>query len=146
MFRLSAILVLFAASALAQGDRDPVAYVIVNGAEIPEPLAAPGDAALGAEIAFDGARGGCFECHGASADGDEAPLAPPLDVLRAGLTPGRARLAVVNYAAIDPALPEHAWYDVGDIGEAPEDLVGRTRLTALEIEHLVAYLTDTPGE
>ena len=121
------------APCVAAGDRAPVAYTVVDGASIPEPLGGlAGDAARGAAVATDPERGNCLGCHGETA--------APLPALAAGRGAGRLRLAVVNLAILDPGIADHAFYDVADLGEAPEALVGTTRLTAQAVEDVVAWL------
>jgi hypothetical protein len=125
--RLLPILLIAAAPVLA-GDREPVAYVVVDGAGAPDPLTAvPGDAALGAEIA---ARNGCLGCHdGATAAGPSALAATPT---------ARARLAIIDLSVLDPDAAGHAYYDI-----APDPLaerVAETRLTAQEVEDVLAWL------
>jgi sulfur-oxidizing protein SoxX len=123
------------AHAAAAGDRNPVAYTVINAAEIPTPLsAAPADAARGAAIAADPARGGCLACHG------DAARTPPLRRIAPRLSEAALRLAVVNAAIRNPALADHAFYDVAQPaadGEAPPE----TRLTAGEVEDIVAWLS-----
>jgi sulfur-oxidizing protein SoxX len=123
----------FLATAAASGDRAPVAYTVVDGAAIPEPLTeTPGDAARGAEIAADPARGGCLACHDGEASLDGAGARQPS---------GRLRLMVVNYAILDPDVGKPAFYDIpepaglDDAAPPPE-----TRLTAAEVEDVVAWL------
>lgn len=112
---------------------DLVDYIVENGEAIPAPLApwaggpAPGAAHYEAK--------GCAACH-------DGPDAPDLKDIAARLTAGEIRLAIVDSRILYPETVMPAYYAPGVFGEAPEELVGRTRLTALEIEQLVAYLTE----
>ncbi len=124
------------AHAAAAGDRNPVAYTVINAAEIPTPLsAAPADAARGAAIAADPARGGCLGCHG-----DDAQ-APPLGRIARRLSEAALRLGVVNAAIRNPTLADHAFYDVAQPGGAEGEAPPETRLRADEIEDIVAWLS-----
>lgn len=132
MRSLALWLVLLAAAATA-GDREPAAYVVVDGVSIPEPLTgAPGDAARGAAVAADPARGGCLACHrGAAA----------LDGVGSRLDAGRLRLMVVNYALVDPGVAKPAYYDIPDAdGHDDAAPLPETRLTAGDVEDVVAWL------
>jgi sulfur-oxidizing protein SoxX len=120
------------AAAAGAGDRRPVAYEIVDAAEVPAPLVAGGDAARGAALAAD-PRAGCLACH-------DGAGAPSLDGVGARRGEGRLRLAVIHYGVLDPEVPSHAFYHVLAPGEGPEDRVGETLLTAAEVEDLVAWL------
>lgn len=126
------------AAGAATAHAEPAAYAIVGGAEVPEPLtASPGDGERGAAIAADPDRGGCLSCHGEGGD------AAPARALAAGLSTGAIRLAVIDLSARRPALDGHAWYDVIDVG-APGS-VGETRLSAQEVEDVIAWLLADPA-
>jgi hypothetical protein len=103
-----------------------VAYVVSDGARIEAPLTrAPGDPARGAAAAADPARAGCELCHG----DDGLAIDPAMD-------PAALRLWIVNGAILRPDLPDHAFYDL-----AQADPAAPTRLTAQEVEDLVAHFT-----
>ena len=50
------------------------------------------------------------------------------------------RLMIVNPSIILPETEMPAYYEVGALGQVPDELVGRTRLTPTEIEQVVAWL------
>jgi sulfur-oxidizing protein SoxX len=115
----------------AGGDRAPVAYTVVDGAAIPDPVSAePADAARGAEAAADPARGDCVACH----DGAAAPTPAAMAVGDVGAL----RLSIVDLSIRDPGLIGHAFYDIDPDGG--EDAVAETRLTAQEVEDVLAWL------
>ena len=139
---LAAALLLAAPAPAAAGDRAPVAYTVVDGAEIPEPIAALGDPRRGAEIATDPERGGCLGCHALGGRvAPDAAFGAPLDGVGARRSSGFLRLSVVNYAILEPSVGGHAFYDVIE-RDAPDLEIGATRLTAQEIEDLVAWLSN----
>jgi sulfur-oxidizing protein SoxX len=129
---LAAALVALTASPVGAGDRRPLGYEIVDGAEAPAPLVPGGNAVRGAALAAD-PRAGCLGCHDGAA-------APSLAGVASRRSPGRLRLAVIHYGVIDPAVPNHAFYHVLAPGEGPEAQTGETLLTAAEVEDLVAWL------
>lgn len=105
---------------------DPVPYVIVNGAEIPESLTgAPGDPARGAAL-FGDPGVGCSDCHGRDVGAD--------------LSPGVLRLWIVAPEARDPDVSMPAFYGA-DPPAADGSDPGGPRLSAAEVEDLVAYLS-----
>ncbi|WP_340109667.1 c-type cytochrome [Pikeienuella sp. HZG-20] len=109
-----------------------VDYVVEDAASIPAPLAEwSGDPGPGAALY---AAAGCAGCH----DGDGAP---DFAEMGARLSAGEIRLMIVEPRIVDPETAMPAYYTPGKAGEAPDELVGRTRLTALEIEQIVAFLT-----
>jgi sulfur-oxidizing protein SoxX len=132
---LAALLAALLAAPVAAegGDRRPVAYVVVDGAAIPDPIAPPGDPVRGAALAADPERAGCLGCH----DGVSAPALAGVGARREA---GVLRLSVVNLGVLRPEVEGHAFYHVLAPGEAPEAQVGETRLTAQEVEDLVAWL------
>jgi hypothetical protein len=124
-----AVAAALAAAALSPGragDWPPAAYVVTDGARIEAPLTrAQPDPARGAAVAADPARGGCDGCHGAQG----RAIDPATD-------PAALRLWIVNAAILRPGLTDHAFYDL-----AEADPAAPTRLTAQEVEDLVAHLT-----
>jgi sulfur-oxidizing protein SoxX len=108
-----------------------VAYTIADGRAIPRSLTgAPGDPARGAQLFGPEAEGGagCADCHRAAR-------------IRAGGTaPGALRLWIVAPAAIDPETEMPAYYAAGQRDGAADPLYNGPRLTARDVEDLVAYL------
>lgn len=102
-------------------------YIVVNANAIPEPLVnvAP-NPERGAALMLGA---GCSACHQKDLNG-----------IGARMTEGEMRLMLVapEIRAPDTAMP--AYYRVGVYGDAPEDQVGKTRLSADEIEALISYL------
>jgi hypothetical protein len=130
-----ALLALSAPQALS-GDRSPVAYVIVDSVAVDDPLTdAPGDPTRGAAVAADPAHG-CIACH----DGTAAPMM----AATAAAPEGRARLAIIDLRVLAPDIDGHAFYDIDPAldGEA----VAQTRLTAQEVEDLLAWLDTLAAE
>lgn len=108
-----------------------VDYVVVDGASIPAPLAAWSGGPGPGEALYESA--GCAGCH-------DGPAAPGLGDIAARLTVGELRLSIVEPRILFPGTKMPAYYTPGRHGEAPDDLVGATRLSALEIEQIIAYL------
>lgn len=145
-------------AARAEGAGDAIAsYTVLNGREIPESLTgAPGDPERGRALFLDTALTGCTACHAAQAasgvpvggygTGGAAPRSPegrdplPLDGVAARLTPGELRLWIVDPGALDPATAMPAYYLPGQRKGIDDPLYNGPRLTAPQVEDLVAWL------
>ncbi|MEO0623327.1 MAG: c-type cytochrome [Pseudomonadota bacterium] len=114
--------------ALAQDDVGPppvVAYTITDGREIIDPLSPlPGDARRGQRL-FQAV--GCQTCHAAAPPGGD-------------LGASEIRLWIVAPKVLAPETAMPAYYASGQRRGAADPLHGGPRLTAEQIEHLVAYL------
>lgn len=108
-----------------------VDYVVNDGASIPAPLADWSGGPGPGEALYRSA--GCAACH-------DGPDAPDLADIGRRLTIGEIRLMIVEPRIPFPETAMPAYYTPGRMGEAPDELVGATRLTALEIEQIIAYL------
>lgn len=144
---LSALLMLILLMApRAHAEDRVVAYAIVNGGSIPRSLTAnPGDSEAGRKLYFDREVTGCSGCHGSpggpgaepSADGVAAPsLSGVADRMDVGVI--RMWLVAPRVLAPDGKMP--SYYEVGQRSDENDPLYGSTRLSATEIEALVAYL------
>lgn len=123
-----------------------VAYRIVDGAEIPEPLTtAPPDVEAGRQLYFDRKRTNCSGCHGspggAGAQTDAAAAnAPALAHVGKRLSDGVIRLWIVAPEVMDPETEMPAYYQVGQRQDPNDKRYGEPTLSAQEIENLIAYL------
>jgi len=123
-----------------------VAYRIINGREIRNSLTAdPGDAVAGRKLYFDLDRTGCSGCHGSPGGPGAQSLTsaapgPDLAGVAARLTPGQIRLWIVAPEALRPGTAMPGYYLQGQRRGAHDSLFGGPRLTAPQIEDLVAYL------
>lgn len=119
-----------AAWAAAPLRAEPVAFEIVDAAEIPHPLTGdPGDPAAGPAAA---ARGACADCHALGPGGDLAETA-------ARLSEGALRLSIVNLPVRSRDAVGHAFYDLPPFDPAAPEPPA-TPLSAAEVEALVAWL------
>lgn len=114
-----------------------VPYTVTDGARIESSLTGrAGDPRAGAALVWhDAARTRCVLCHGAP--GLSAPALSAPGVVR---EPAVLRLWLVAPGVIDPALAFHSAYAPGQRLGADDPLHGGPRLTADEIEDLVAWL------
>jgi L-cysteine S-thiosulfotransferase len=140
---MAAVFVIGAAQASAQ----EVAPADVEIAEyaVTDPLTRTvGDAAAGAKTFADRGLGNCLACHAVSALATEqfhGNVGPSLDGVADRWTTEELRAIVVDAKQIfseETVMP--AFYSL-DYGITPrKDLVGKTILTAQQVEDVVAYL------
>jgi sulfur-oxidizing protein SoxX len=102
-----------------------------------------GNAKRGKAIASDGSKGNCLACHQLPIDGIEAygTIGPPLEGIGNRLTEGFIRLRVVDTRQVNPMSIMPGFYrDPGLIHRPGKPYVGRTFLTAQQVEDVIAYL------
>lgn len=128
------------------GDTLPADYCrweIVDYA-ITEPLCGlVGDAQRGKAIVTDSNRGNCLACHQLPIPGVEAygTIGPPLDNIAARLSVPMIRLRVVDTRSINPLSIMPGFYrDPRLINRPGKDFLGRTFLTAQQVEDVIAYM------
>lgn len=116
----------------------------VSNYEIEKPLCGyTGDAERGKAIASDGSKGNCLACHQLPIDGIEAygTIGPPLEGVSSRLTEGFIRLRVVDTRHISPMSIMPGFYrDPALINRPGKKYIGRTFLTAQQVEDVIAYL------
>ena len=123
---------------------EPYCQWQVKDAVIEKPLCGHvGDAGRGKAIASDGGKGNCLACHQLPIDDIEAygTIGPPLQGVGTRLSEGYIRLRVVDTRNINPMSIMPGFYrDPGLINRPGKPYIGRTFLTAQQIEDVIAYL------
>ncbi len=123
---------------------EPYCQWQVNNYAIEKPLCGfVGDAERGKAIASDGSKGNCLACHQLPIDGVEAygTIGPALEGVGTRLTQGFIRLRVVDTRSIIPMSIMPGFYRDPDLINRPgKDYIGRTFLTAQQVEDVIAYL------
>jgi len=102
-----------------------------------------GDAERGKAIASDGSKGNCLACHRLPIDGIEAygTIGPPLTGIGSRQSEGFIRLRVVDTRNINPMSIMPGFYrDPKLINRPGKPYIGRTFLTAQQVEDVIAYL------
>lgn len=137
---LALLMALPAPPALSR-DTQLVPFRILDDA-IPDPLTnQPGDVARGREVALDRSRGNCITCHQMPVQADfQGDLGPSLDGVGGRYSVGELRLRVVDMKRINPESNMPSFYRLEGLNRVRRDWVGRTMLTAQEVEDLLAYL------
>ncbi|MEM6488607.1 MAG: hypothetical protein AAF677_10145, partial [Pseudomonadota bacterium] len=139
-----------------------VAFTVRDGRRIEESLTGrPGDAASGLRLYADAARTGCIACHGVpEAPGLRSPLGsvpdparapragvPPLERVGARLDAETIRLWLVAPGFLTaPGRQKPSVYAVGQRRVPDDPLYAGPRLTAAEVEDMVAWLAGLTGE
>jgi len=123
-----------------------VAYTILNARSIPARLTdRPGNPERGRQLFFDRQRTGCSGCHGSpGGPGAEATPdsedAPDLAGLARRMEIGTARLWLVAPAVLAPETEMPAFYAIAQRTDPNDPRYGEPRLSAEEIEDILAYL------
>jgi len=116
----------------------------VENFAIDEPLCGySGDAERGKAIATDGSKGNCLACHLLPVKGIEAygTIGPPLSGIGSRQSEGFIRLRVVDTRNINPMSIMPGFYrDPKLINRPGKPYIGRTFLTAQQVEDVIAYL------
>ena len=111
------------------------------------PLAAAGDPVIGRAIFSDRESGHCVLCH--QVDGLEVPfqgnLGPALTDVGARLTEAQIRMRIVDNTKVNPGTVMPSYYRTSDLHQVGRAYQGETVLSAAEVEHLVAWLSQLAG-
>lgn len=133
-----------AASAASAGDVAPDAVKFADGAVSQSLTGKPGDPVAGREYFANRKLGNCLACH-ANKDMSEqlfhGEVGPPLDGAAERWTPEQLRAIVVDSKSVfgpDTVMPGFYSLKVGK--HVRKDLVGKTILTAEQVESIVGYL------
>ena len=129
------------------GDAEPrlVSETQIVGDAIPSPLSeASAIAARGKTVFMDREGGHCVLCH--AIEGLEAEfqgnVGPDLSAVGERLSPGQLRLRIVDYQIVRPGTLMPSYYRIHDLYQVAEEYQDQPILTAIEVEDLVAYLSE----
>ena len=124
---------------------EPAAVVFADGAVAQSLTGAAGNAEEGGKAFKSTSLGNCLACHANKDMSKElfhGDVGPELNGVAGRWTPEELRAIVVNSKAVfgpDTVMP--GFYSL-EVGKNPrEDLVGKTILTAEQVEDIVAYLS-----
>lgn len=143
-FSLAAAALVAGISTAAAMDVPPNDVTVVDGKVSKSLTGAPGNVADGRKFFADRKLGNCLACH-ANSDMSEqlfhGEVGPPLDGVAERWSEDELRAIVVNSKAVfgeQTVMPGFYTLDVGK--HVRKDLVGKTILTAEQVESIVAYL------
>mgnify|MGYP000023548567 CR=1 FL=1 len=140
----AAALLLVGASSVQAMDLSPDAVKIEDDAIEVSLTGKEGDPAAGRKYFANRKLGNCLACHANKEMSEHlfhGEVGPPLDGVAERYTPEELRAIVVNSKAVfgpETVMPGFYSLDVGK--DVRKDLVGKTILTAEEVESIVAYL------
>lgn len=135
----------FAAAGAAFADVIAPADVKVENLQISSSLSgAAGNPAEGRKVFADRKLGNCLACHANSEMSEQlfhGEVGPSLDGVAQRWKPEQLRTIVVNAKEVFTDLTVMPGFYSLDVGEnVREDLIGKTILTAQQVEDVVAYL------
>jgi sulfur-oxidizing protein SoxX len=143
-FCLAAAALCVGVTTAAAVETPPGEVKIIDG-KLSQPLTgAPGNAADGRKFFADRKLGNCLACHANSEMSEQlfhGEIGPSLDGVAGRWSAEELRAIVVNSKAVfgaETVMPGFYSLEVGK--DVREDLVGKTILTAEEVESIVAYL------
>lgn len=121
----------------------------IVGDTIPNALTeAAGDPRQGELVFSAREQGHCVLCH--VVEGLEVPfqgnIGPDLSEIGLHLSPAQLRLRVVDYQIILPGALMPSYYRNHDLYQVEEAYLGKTILTAQQVEDVVAYLSQLDEE
>lgn len=116
-------------------------YVVENNG-IAAPLTSePGDPARGAKLVVDRDLGNCVACHALAVDAEFfGTTGPSLVDVGSRLSPAQVRLRVVDPKRINPATMMPAYFRTEGLQRVLPEFVGKTILSAQQVEDVVAFL------
>ncbi len=119
--------------------------VVITALSVDKPLTdEAGNAESGKKVFANRKQGNCLACHANSDMSDQlfhGEVGPKLDGVASRWSEGQLRTILVNAKAVftkQTVMPGFYTLDVGE--DVRKDLVGKTILSAQQIEDLVAYL------
>ncbi|MFN3613319.1 MAG: sulfur oxidation c-type cytochrome SoxX [Rubrimonas sp.] len=143
-WRAAFTLLWFPAATMAAAETAPDAVAIVEGA-VPSALTdVPGDPANGRKVYAARSLGNCLACHATSDQASEqfhGDVGPPMDGVADRYDVAQLRAIIVNAKAVfgeDTIMPGFYTLEYG--ANPAERFVGKTILSAQDVEDVVAYL------
>ncbi len=150
LYPLLIALSVLATAALAHAQAT-MSYRVV-GDTIPQPLmdfksggsVFTGDVGRGRVIVIDRAMGNCLICHAVPEPNERfmGDLAPDLKGIGSRLTPGQIRLRIVDQSIVTPNTIMPPYHRTDRLIRVPYRYRGWPLLTALQVEDVVAYLSN----
>ena len=113
------------------------------GDALPTPLTTlAGQPEIGKRIFTEREAGHCVLCHSMAGLETEfqGTIGPELTGIGSRLTPGQIRLRIVDYDRLVPGALMPSYHRTHDLYQVAEPYRGDPILTAMQVEHLVAYL------
>lgn len=143
MARPAGLALLLVAAASAAAAQEPLRPYAVTGDTIARSLTGrPGDAARGRAIVANRSVGLCLLCHSGPIPEErfQGTLAPTLAGAGSRWSEGQLRLRLVDGARLNPDTIMPAFYRTTGLQHVAKAFVGKTILTAEQVEDVVAYL------
>lgn len=139
----AAVGLVMATSAIAGEAAKIVKYDVVDDTSIPKSLTGkPGDAKNGRKISIHRKKGNCLACHKMPVPEQQfhGNIAPDLKGVAERYTEGELRLRIVDSKVLNEDSFMPAFYRNDGFHRVLKKFVGKTLLSAQEVEDVVAYL------
>ncbi len=139
----AAVGLMLGASAVAGEAEKLVKYEVVDQPTIPKSLTGkPGDAAQGRKLAINRKKGNCLACHKMPIPEQSfhGNIAPDLKGVAERYSEGELRLRIVDLKIVNDDTIMPAFYRNSGFHRVLKKFVGKTLLSAQEVEDVVAYL------
>lgn len=120
-----------------------VKYTVTGGDRINASLTGkPGDPATGKKVAINRKQGNCLACHSLPAPKQQyhGAIGPDLRGVGGRYSEGELRLRIVNSKIVNPETFMPAFYRNDGLHRVMKKWVGKTVLSAQQVEDVVAYL------
>ena len=131
-----------AQQAVGQGKAPLVKFKIVDEDSIPESLTGkPGDPEKGKKWSINTRIGHCIACHVMPVDQPYmGEVAPSLVGVGSRYNAGQLRLLIVNPKVVNEETMMPAFYKADGLHRVRKAFVGKTMMSARQIEDIIAYL------
>lgn len=126
----------------------PAPYSVSDDA-IPVPLTnEPANAVRGKTLFSQRGDAHCVLCHAHENLTAEFPgtLGPDLTQVSERLDKGQIRLRIADYEQVKPGTTMPSYFRTNDLTDVSPEFEGKTVLTALEIEDIIAFLSGDDGD
>lgn len=122
-----------------------IGHAVAQAPVMDTPLTAEaGDPLRGKAVAVNSDMGNCLICHRVPIpevpEGASGDIGPDLAGVGSRLTAGELRQRIANPKAVDPDTVMPAYFVADGLNRVEAQYVGKTILTAQQVEDLVAYL------
>ena len=131
------------ASSVMIRDTGLAPYIIVDEVSVPKSLTGvSGDAKIGRKLAINRKKGNCLACHAMPIPEQQfhGETAPSLYGVGNRLNEGELRMQLVNSKVTNEDTMMPAYYRTFGYNQPLKKFIGKTILSAQEVEDVIAYL------
>jgi sulfur-oxidizing protein SoxX len=141
---ISGICGLSAGALWAEGMAKLARYKVTDGIAIAKPLSAkPGDAANGRKVMANRKKGNCLACHKIDQMKEiqfHGEIGPELSDIAGRMPAGQIRLRLVDPKSVNAETIMPAMYKNEGLHRVRKKFIGKTILSAQEVEDVIAFM------